>query len=76
MPPARSTSPRKKLTTRSMISVAKLSANWAVFWTNAPAVVKKDHTSSTRDLKRSLSALTMEDMLVRLYLWVMVSGVV
>jgi hypothetical protein len=38
--------------------------------------VKKDHTSSTRDLKRSLSALTMEDMLVRLYLWVMVSGVV
>jgi hypothetical protein len=64
MPPARSTRPLKKLMTSSTISVANLAANWAVFWTRWPAVVKKDQMSSTNEDTTSERALTIEDMLV------------
>jgi hypothetical protein len=63
MPPARSTKPLKKLMTSSTISVANVAAKEAVFWTRWPAVVKKDHTSSTREVARSERAEMMDDML-------------
>jgi hypothetical protein len=62
MPPARSTSPLKKLMTSSTISVANLAANWAVFSTRWRAVVKNDQTTSTMDETRSERAETIEDM--------------
>jgi hypothetical protein len=67
MPPARSTRPWKKLMTSWMISLANLAAKDTVFWTRAPAVVKKDQTSSTREETRSETALMIEDILSRGY---------
>lgn len=49
--------------TSSMISVANLAANWAVFSTRWAAVVKKDQMSSTTDAARSETAFTIEDMM-------------
>jgi hypothetical protein len=56
--------PRKKLTNKSRTSEANLRTKEAVFWTRSPAVVKKDQTSSTSEVKTSERDLMMDDMLI------------